>query len=299
MASPQENLPHQGDHVFNDLATVVTRPFDLVSSLAENANPSEFNLRDFMPVTLSEIGGMWSDPRYIQGRTLTSDPLSEPGVLRILDGAAQRYPAFHRISAESLRKSHARNSTAFGNAGYRFALEVLATMLNVLTLAVERPGAVIPTNLLRGSGARIPSWPLMATQSLVKASFDPAAALIFVIHTANLEGAAAMGSALPFAATIAETVEPWKPEQWAEVFQNRRIPPTSNAGRAVAIMAAMWDFLRELQAYRINAILTRMVSEIASPVKGRVADGEWQRAYAEAIAAIHMRMRQLAANAPS
>ncbi|MDZ7638960.1 MAG: hypothetical protein U5J83_12060 [Bryobacterales bacterium] len=299
MASPEGQLPRQGDHVFNDLATVVTRPFDLVSSLGENVNPSRFTLRDFMPVALSEIGRMWSDPRYVQGRTLTSNPLSEPLVLRILEGAAPRHPAFQRISAKVMKQSHARNSTAFGIAGHKFALEVLATMLNALTLAVERPGSVIPTNLLRGSGARIPSWPLIATQSLVKTSFDPAAALVHVLHTAHLEGTGVMGSALPFAATIAETVEPWRPEQWVEVFQNRRIPSTSNAGRSVACMAAMWDFLQELQAYRINTILTRMVSEIASPVKGRVTDGEWQRAYAEAIAAIHMRMQQLAANAPS
>src|SRR3954464_14831551 len=107
--------PRQGDHVFNDVSTALSKPFDTVKAFhSPHVDGQEFLYTNLL-FTYSLVRQASVEPALLSARELVATADMER-TSRALDPLRSRYPDVAAVNPNLLRNLHALNAKRFGAA---------------------------------------------------------------------------------------------------------------------------------------------------------------------------------------
>jgi len=156
--APNSN-PKQGDHVFNEVAFVIMRPFETIRTLGSAFVQGKHFLYDYILHSYSWAKQIADAPALATARQLTASADADADALRVLNQLKFKYPALARTTPSVLRDAHSANAVKFGTASRRFERELLAT----IQLSLE---ATMATAAARAAGSRAATLGIVGQQML-------------------------------------------------------------------------------------------------------------------------------------
>ncbi len=270
------SAPKQGDHVFNDVATAILSPFEIIGS----ANLSRGTGRDFIQRYLLHTHNLAKElaDRAVL-RTMRRFSASEGGqddALRELGKLAGRYPRLASLNPGVLHGIHVKNSTAFGAATRRYEVALLTELRQSIEATLAGRRSTSPRN----SG--------IAFQQMLDAAYDPAAALVAITLSMYNETTQLQGAFLPVILDLVEALD--RPGLWKEPYKNFRESKTTATGALIHEIG-----LAQLNLDSMKAPGSLFTSNLSDEIAAgpRFQPQQTQSEYGEMLHKLHQHLQRL------
>ena len=280
---PPTDEPRQGDHVFNDVAIAVTRPFEIIKAMRSADADGQHFVHEHLLCTYSFLRRATYTPEFRAAREFSATGGME-STLRVLAEIRERFPRAASVTGAQLRALHDRNSAEFGAAATRFEIAFLRTVSRCLETLL-RSGDT-PTASHAGTN------PGIVYQQMFDDAYDPAAALRVVADSRLRETPNSRGVIDRWIGGVVETLT--TPPLWREPY--RALPaygktlPSTAAERIIHTIGSALLRLDSAKTRGLSLTMT-MTNELLS--NGRQRSADLERKFGALLSLIHQRLQQV------